>query len=426
MPPADPALRPPAPNTAPSAACPYCALLCDDLELAPAPNQSFTIERHGCARAAQDFARAPLAPTAFVDGRAVPLAAAISAAARLLARARQPLFGGLATDVDGMRAAVDLAERCGATLDHLHGEPLAAMARILQSRGWYAATLSELRNRADVVLLVGVNLADRYENLTRRCLQPAAALDADTLAARRIVYLGATPSGAKSAGADIIKCPTVGLPAVLQVLLATLAGQRVRPARVAGVPFKTLTALATTLRAARYAAIVFAPGALAVPRDPALARLCEIVDQLNQTGRAALVPLGGDDGGQTAVSTCAWLTGYPLRITCNATVNYQPLTNATAQLLAAGSVDALLWIDAFGRNSAAPAAADPTRTIILAASRPRAAEHAAVFIPVGTPGIDHPARLVRTDMVVSLALAQQRDAGLPTVASVLRALSTAL
>ena len=108
---AKPAVRAPERTTTVTTVCPFCALLCDDLELACAPDLSFTIKRNGCSRAAVDYARAPLAAGALVAGRAVPLAAAVTAAARLLKRARQPLFGGLATDVDGMRAAIDLAER---------------------------------------------------------------------------------------------------------------------------------------------------------------------------------------------------------------------------------------------------------------------------------------------------------------------------
>ena len=96
-------------QSAPQAAvCPYCALLCDDLVLAPKSNLGFTITRNGCRRASRDFARAPLVNTPRVAGRETTLEAAVRAAARLLKRARQPLFGGLATDVDGMRAAIEI------------------------------------------------------------------------------------------------------------------------------------------------------------------------------------------------------------------------------------------------------------------------------------------------------------------------------
>lgn len=414
------------PPAAQPAVCPFCAILCDDLVLARKSNLAFSITRNGCRRAKQDFARAPLPNMPRVGGRETSLDAAVKAAARLLKRARQPLFGGLATDVDGMRAVVDLAERCGATLDHAHGEPLAAMARLLQTRGWYAATLSELRNRADMILLVGVDLADRYENLARRCLRPAQALDADTLAARRIVYLGATPPGALVAGCEALKCSSEAMVDVLRAVLAVLKQQPLAGTRPGGLAADRIQALADHLRAARYSAIAFAPARLPAPRDPALALLCEIVDELNRTGRAALVPLGGDDGGQTAVSTCAWLTGYPLRIRHGVNIDYQPHSNATAQLLADGGADALLWIDAYGRLGELPEGARLEHSIVLGASSNPRSQSAAVFIPVGTPGLDHAARLVRTDAVVSLPLAAQRDSGLPAVATVLKAFEAAL
>jgi formylmethanofuran dehydrogenase subunit B len=414
-------------QSAPHAAvCPFCALLCDDLVLAARPDASFSITKNGCRRAAQDFARTPLANVPRVAGQATTLELAVRAAAKLLKRAHQPLFAGLATDVDGMRAAVDLAERCGATLDHAHGEALAAMARLLQTRGWYATTLSELRNRADLVLLVGLDLADRYENLSRRCLRPPQALDDATLAARRIVYLGATPPGKLVAGCENLKCDNHDIVEVLRGVLAALKQMPLKAPQCGGLAANKIQALADSLRAAHYSALAFAPARLPEPRDPALALLCEIVDELNRSGRAALLPLGGDDGGQTAVSTCAWLTGYPLRIRYGANIDYQPLSNATAKLLHGGGADALLWIDAYGRLGELPPAAPLAHSIVLGASDHPLNAAAAVFIPVGTPGLDHAARVVRTDAVVSLPLVAQRDCGLPPVADVLRAIEAAL
>jgi formylmethanofuran dehydrogenase subunit B len=406
--------------------CPFCSLLCDDVELRAAPDQSFTLTRHGCRRAAADYARAPLPATAFIRGAPAPLAAALDAAAALLRRARRPLFAGLATDVDGMRAAIDLAERCKATLDHVHGETITAMSRLLQSRGWYGATLSEVRNRADFILVVGVDLNERYESFVRRCLAPADALLPERLAARGVAFLGAAPPPATAGAVDHLACRAGELAPALQGLLALVNGQRLEARRVAGLPIARLRALAERLRGSRYSAIVFAPGMLQVPREPAIAAIYELVDALNRTGRAAMLPLAGDDGGQAALATCGWLTGYPLRVTCGETVTYAPLVNGTAALLAAGTPDALLWIDAFGRHAAPPPAAPAGATVILAAQRPEAAAAAAVFIPVGTPGVDHPARLVRTDTVVSLALPAQRETALPAVATVLRDLLSRL
>lgn len=402
--------------------CPFCALLCDDVSVRPGKGAQFTVQRHGCSRAEADYARAPAAFEPLVEGRPAGLDAAVEAVAGLLKRARQPLLGGLATDVNGMRAAVRLAERCGATLDHMHGEALADTAALVQSRGWYTTTLSEVRNRADVILLVGVDLDDRYENLVRRCLAPATALAPKRLAERRIVSIGGGATPADPA----LKCRPENLAVALNGLLAALRGAPLAARAIGGVPRKALTELAATLRASSYCAVVFASGPLGASRPAALQTIGDLVSELNRDGRAAALPLGGDDGGQTAVGVCTWMTGYPLRVRLGKTLAYDPNANAAGTLVASGAADALLWIDAFGRHPNPPRGAEPKRTVILSAVRPAAARRAAVWIPVGTPGVDHPARLLRTDAVVTLPLPALRDVGLPSVETVLRRVSAAL
>ena len=49
-----------------------------------------------------------------------------------------------------------------------------------------------------------------------------------------------------------------------------------------------------------------------------------------------------------------------------------------------------------------------------------------VFIPVGTPGIDHAGHAYRTDNVVAIRLKKLRESGLPSTAEVLSAIEHAL
>ncbi len=409
--------------TSSAAVCPFCALLCDDLRLRAAADQSFQITHNGCSRANVDYARPPLRFEPLIEGRPETLETAVKAAARILKRAEQPLLGGLATDVEGVRAAVDLAERCGATLDHVHGDALNAMAGVLQSRGWYSATLSEVRNRADLVLLVGVDLKDRYENFIRRCLQPSHSLPAERARRRQVVYLGGRAAAPDNPSIKNLTCQPAALAEILHGLLASLKGAQLTARSFGGLSRNVLRTLADQMRQAAYCAVVFAPAALGAHRESAIATVFEIVDELNHEGRAAGLALGGDDGGQTATHTCTWKTGYPLRIKFAQTIDYDPRGNVTDKLIDSGVVDGLLWIDAFGRNVNPPSRSDLSTTIIMSAAKPRAARNAAVYIPVGTPGIDHFGRLVRTDGVVSLPLHALRHTDLPDVASVLAAIT---
>ena len=57
---------------------------------------------------------------AWIDGKPAALSTAITAAARLLDKSRQPLIAGLGTDIAGARAAVALADRKSTRLNSSH------------------------------------------------------------------------------------------------------------------------------------------------------------------------------------------------------------------------------------------------------------------------------------------------------------------
>src|SRR5437660_136372 len=93
--------------------CPFCPLLCDEFALdTAAPVPALLGSECPRARAAlAQHARRPAATSACVDGQAATVAEAIAEAARRLASWRQPLFGGLGTDIAGARALYRLAAR---------------------------------------------------------------------------------------------------------------------------------------------------------------------------------------------------------------------------------------------------------------------------------------------------------------------------
>src|SRR5690606_61589 len=111
-----------------------------------------------CGNAARLFARGGSTEAApLVNGAPVELASAVAAAARMLAGSRATLFAGLGADVAGLRALVALAETVGGVLDHDASPGLFRALSTAQRRGWIATTIAEVRNRADVVLVIGAD-----------------------------------------------------------------------------------------------------------------------------------------------------------------------------------------------------------------------------------------------------------------------------
>lgn len=88
------------------------------------------------------------------------------------------------------RAALQLAERIGATVDHMNGEALRRNTRVLQDTGWITTTLSEVKNRADLLLFVDVDVGTGFPRFFERVVSTRDAMFLPDPAAREIVILG--------------------------------------------------------------------------------------------------------------------------------------------------------------------------------------------------------------------------------------------
>ena len=400
--------------------CPFCPLLCDGFGVAAeAGGWALTGSTCGRARAGLSHFSSALAPTAQpqIDGVACDLEAAIAAAARLLAASRQPLFGGLGTDVAGARALYALACRTGAICDPAGGAALFHGLRALQDRGAFTTTLAEVRTRADLIVCVGSLPSERYPEFLRRC----GIGEGGTA---QIVLLQATSVSSADPAVDGVE--SVRFDGDLFDAVAMLAACVAK--RAVGDAAGALGPLAARLHAARYAVLAFEAAQLPVQGALIIEAINRIVSTLNQRSRAAALPLGGGDGASTVNAVFTWLSGLPLRTRAAPMgLEHEPLRFDANRLLADRTVDALLWIASFGTEPAPPMVDLPRIVLGHPGFAPAVQGSATVFIPVSTPGIGSAGHVFRTDGSVLMPLRALRDDdGLPTVADVLKRLTQAL
>jgi len=401
--------------------CPFCPLSCDGFHLAPAARP--TLVDSDCPRAAAALAHfgasSPSGAAPRRNGRPADHSGAIAAAAAILAASRQPLFGGLATDVAGMRALYRLADASGAILDHANGDALMHSTRALQDRGVFYTTLAEIRNRADLIVCFGTNAVDHYPEFFRRTAATGGA------PARQVVFVGATADRA-TPGLD--GCTTEEIPLVGDIFdTAALIAARVAGRRTAKSD-TALDALVARMHAARYTVIVWESGSLPAHGALVAETIQRIVNTLNRTTRAAAFCLGGGDGGYTANQVTTWLSGLPLRTGVHARgLVHEPQRYAAERLVADRAVDALLWVSSFGPDLLPPESDLPLVVLghpdLQAALRDGADT---VFIPVSTPGIGSPGHLFRADGGIVVPLTPIYADTLPTVAEVAGELGRAL
>jgi formylmethanofuran dehydrogenase subunit B len=220
----------------------------------------------------------------------------------------------------------------------------------------------------------------------------------------------------------VFECETEHLPDVIAILRALVKGQQIQATSVAGILVSDLAAIAQKLKDAKYGVITWATSTLNYSHaELTIQTLCEMIKNLNETTRCSGFPLGGKEGDQTAYQVCGWISGYPARVSfAKGYPVYDPFLLDTHALLKNGEADALVWVNSFNINAKPPKTHLPT--IVVARSGMTFENEPNVFIPVGTPGIDHTGHTYRLDNVVAIRLKKLRDSDLPSTATVLNAI----
>ena len=413
-----------------SVACPFCGILCDDLQIS-STSSGLKVLKNGCDKAIVGFERTVSGANPMVDGKEATLEAAVGAAAALVKSSNLPLFGGLGTDVDGLRAVMALADKSGGVVDHALSEGQYRNFRVLQTTGWFMTTLTEVRNRADLIIVVGSDIHKLHPRFFERVVNVEASMLSESPAKRTIVFIG---KGLDTSGVlgprigDVITlpCPLEQVSDIVSALRAILKGAPLHTDEIAGVKVTDIQALAERCRKASYGVFVWAPPSLAFPHAELTVQLVsELVKEINVTSRFACLSLGGNEGAVSAGAVCTWQSGYPLRVSFQSgKPDYDPLRYSIPRMLGAGEGDLLVWISSFTPDLGPPAAKIPT--IVLGTPGVKLNGTPAVYIPVGTPGADHAGRIVRCDNVVTLPLRNLKRSTLPKVSDILAAIETSL
>jgi len=409
---------------------PFCGIASDDLSIKVEGN-TVSIVENGDSVTKKGF-ETPISDTSpRVKGKEVSLDEAVSHIANLLRTSKQAVIGGMATDLNGARSAMALADKSRATVDNMDSAAGMRNTLVLQDTGWMVTTLTEVRNRVDLLVVVGSDLEAEFPRFFERMVWNKESMFDQEIESRQVIYLGKKPSGDASTSpqgkkAQVLACDDADLPEVVSVLRALVKGKGIQAEQVGGIAVSDLADLAEQLKQAKYSVVTWAAGDLDFDHAEATVQtVCEMIKDLNLDTRSSGLPLGGKDGGITVNQVSAWQSGFPMRTNFNRGYpDYDPYLSDTNRMLANDEVDTLVWISSFNIDRTPPQS--NAKTVVLGRSGMSFEQEPEVFIPVGTPGIDHAGRAFRTDGVVSVPLRKLRDSGLPSTFDVLTAVEQAL
>lgn len=388
-----------------NATCPACGLLCDDIALDNKNNQ-ISITNSGaknCTKSVAFFEKKPAEVTPQIAGKPATLAQAIAKTAEILNKTKQPLFIGLSTDVAGFRAVFNLSQKTNGHLTHANAASSQCNLNVLQSTGWQTTTLTEVKNRADVIVCIGTDIVSHNPRFFERIVWHKDAMFVDSQA-REVIYIGencdvSAGISPKGRHPSLLTCRAGDLPEITLVLRALVAGKKLKMVEVAGVKVSDLQVVADKLKQAKYAVLAWVAKDLHFPHaELTIQNITQTVAALNEKTRAAGLPLGGSDGDTTANYANTWLSGMALN---DSQVEH----------------DCVVWVNGFGIDKKAPKS-DKT-LIVFGNSNCQFETVPDVFIPIATPGLDCSGALFRVDSSVVLPLKQVRETSLPTLAEVL-------
>jgi formylmethanofuran dehydrogenase subunit B len=380
-------------NNLTHATCPACGMLCDDV----------SPTKPSCDKSNVFFAQ-PNTAEPCIAGKPSTLDQAIEHAVTLLKQAKKPVIGGLSTDLKGFRAAYQLASQANATLAHMNAVTTWRNTKVLQATGWQTTTMTEVKNRADVIVCIGTDIVKHNPRFFERIVWPQKAMFVDN-EDRDIIYLGGqgldTAHGASPKGKQptVLPCDANLLPEVTAALHTLVAGKQLSVESIAGITIKELVKIAERLKQAKYATLVWVAKDLDFPHaELTIQQITQTVVELNKTTRAGALAMGGSDGDTTANYAHTWLSGLAI---------HQAVLPEH---------DALIWVNSYSPDKAMPETDKPT--IVIGNPNMQFEKEHDVFIPIATPGLDCIGTMIRVDSNVILPLKQIKESNLPTLTEV--------
>lgn len=143
-----------------------------------------------------------------------------------------------------------------------------------------------------------------------------------------------------------------------------------------------------------------------------------LIQDLNKFTRFAGLSLSGSDHILTVNEVLLWQTGFPIRTSFEKGFPVHDIDQfSTKRLIDEKEIELVIWINSF--NEKKIIINKKIKTVLIGIPTHPQKKDVDIFIPVGTPGLDHNSHLLRIDKVVSLPLKKIRNISLPSVDYVL-------
>ena len=405
--------------------CPFCSLHCDDVKVST-DGKTFKIhdENFTCAKKIEKnniCKNSLIFPT--INGKASTLSNAITQIKKNLSTHQELLILNHGVELSGLRAILSLASQYGSIIDHVNSETLFQNLNLLQRSGYMATSLTEIKNRADVIVIFGNKIFEKSPRLLEKVLQTQNSLCTDTRK-KEIILVGSFSSKIindikKSSRVINIKINLDMIPSFLDLLADDEKYKKIN-----GLSGNDLVKIKKIISNAKYLVAVWTNSDFALTSNPEMIinSISKYIIAYNKNKRGACSPIAGSLGDVTSSQAIAWMTGFASRVKfIGTTFKHDRVSYNNKVLIDNQNVDTIIHISTLTSDKIKL----DKRCFNIVLGHPNSSFSSVpdIFIPVGTPGIDYDGIMFRTDNVVSVALKKIREIKLPSTEDIINRLT---
>ena len=405
--------------------CPFCSLHCDDVKVST-DGKTFKIhdKKFACAKKVEKnniYKNSSMFP--IINGKASTLSKAITKIKKHLLGHQELLILNHGVELSGLRAILGLASQYGSIIDHVNSETLFQNLNLLQRSGYMATSLTEIKNRADVIIVFGNKIFEKSPRLLEKVLQTKNSLCADTRK-KEIILVGSFSSKIikdikKSSRVTNIKVNLDMIPSFLDSLSDDEESKKIN-----GLSGNDLIKIKKIISNAKYLVAVWTNSDFTLTNNPEMIinSISKYIIAHNRDKRGACAPIAGSLGDVTSSQALAWTTGFASRVKfIGNTFKHDRVAYNSKVLIDNQNVDTIIHISTLTSNKIKL----DTRCFNIVLGQPNSSFSSVpdIFIPVGIPGIDYDGIMFRTDSVVSVALKKIREIKLPSTEDIINRLT---
>ena len=395
--------------------CPFCSLLCDDIQLTVNNNNNFKQLNSNCSILSHSLKKKIKDQFACINGKKINITKAINSLSSLLKKSKATLFAGMGTDIKGTKATLKIADKFKCIIDHFSGDSYVKNIKSIQEEGGFFLTLSELKNRSDTIIIIQLS-NEELPRLFEKYIFSKKTIN--NLKKRNLVFIGnKVPQfiykNKKKFNFDHIKLNSTNLLNFISSLRNSIKSD------ISEIKEKKILSLLKLFKQTNYGSILWSIKELDNNiSDLIVTEINLLIQDLNKFTRFAGLSIAGSEHITTVNEVMLWQTGFPIRTSFEQGFPVHDINQfSTKRLIDKKEIELVIWINSF--NEKKIIINQKIKTVLIGIPSHPQKKDVDIFIPVGTPGLDHNSHLLRIDKVVSLPLKKIRNISLPSVDYVL-------